>query len=153
MSLRINLRRSTVEYYLEMLAATGLRAARLGISGVVLERPMQVHELPGFETARIAMPRLAVPLFLAQQSQADADIGPAVGVLVFDPAKDDVAIEASVLGFTAARQEIVTLLRNRSRPYRFSNSLPPPVRMTKKYCWSTRPWKSWPWRTRFAPKS
>ena len=30
-------------------------------------------------------------------------------------------------GFTAARQEIVDLLRQRSRPYLFSNSVPPPV--------------------------
>jgi glycine C-acetyltransferase len=30
-------------------------------------------------------------------------------------------------GFTAARREIVDLLRQRSRPYLFSNSLPPPI--------------------------
>ncbi len=30
-------------------------------------------------------------------------------------------------GFTAARQEIVDLLRQRSRPYLFSNSIPPPI--------------------------
>ena len=30
-------------------------------------------------------------------------------------------------GFTAARQEIVDLLRNRSRPYLFSNTVPPPI--------------------------
>jgi glycine C-acetyltransferase len=30
-------------------------------------------------------------------------------------------------GYTAARQEIVDLLRQRSRPYLFSNSLPPPM--------------------------
>jgi glycine C-acetyltransferase len=30
-------------------------------------------------------------------------------------------------GFTAARQEIVDLLRNRSRPYLFSNTLAPPI--------------------------
>jgi glycine C-acetyltransferase len=30
-------------------------------------------------------------------------------------------------GFTAARREIVDLLRQRSRPYIFSNSLPPPI--------------------------
>lgn len=68
MSLRINLRRTTVEHYLEMLAATGLRAARLGISGVVLERPMQVHELPGFEEGLVSVQdagaQLAAPLLL-----------------------------------------------------------------------------------------
>ncbi len=30
-------------------------------------------------------------------------------------------------GFTSARQEIIDLLRNRSRPYLFSNTVPPPV--------------------------
>ncbi|MHC4493191.1 MAG: glycine C-acetyltransferase [Planctomycetota bacterium] len=30
-------------------------------------------------------------------------------------------------GFTASRNEIVDLLRNRSRPYLFSNTLPPPI--------------------------
>lgn len=30
-------------------------------------------------------------------------------------------------GFTSAKQEIVDLLRNRSRPYLFSNTLPPPI--------------------------
>ena len=30
-------------------------------------------------------------------------------------------------GFTAARQEVVDLLRQRSRPYLFSNTLPPPI--------------------------
>ena len=30
-------------------------------------------------------------------------------------------------GYTAGRQELIDLLRNRSRPYLFSNSLPPAV--------------------------
>ena len=30
-------------------------------------------------------------------------------------------------GFTASRKEIVEVLRNRSRPYLFSNTLPPPI--------------------------
>jgi glycine C-acetyltransferase len=30
-------------------------------------------------------------------------------------------------GFTASRNEVVDLLRNRSRPYLFSNTLPPPI--------------------------
>ncbi|NUN47568.1 MAG: glycine C-acetyltransferase [Candidatus Brocadiae bacterium] len=37
------------------------------------------------------------------------------------------ALGGALGGFTAARQEVVTWLRNRSRPYLFSNSLPPPV--------------------------
>ena len=37
------------------------------------------------------------------------------------------ALGGSLGGFTAARQEIVALLRQRSRPYLFSNTLPPAV--------------------------
>ena len=37
-------------------------------------------------------------------------------------------------GFTSGRQEIVDLLRQRSRPYLFSNSLPPPIAATALAC-------------------
>jgi glycine C-acetyltransferase len=37
------------------------------------------------------------------------------------------ALGGAAGGFTAARGEVVELLRNRSRPYLFSNSLPPPI--------------------------
>src|SRR5262249_6817246 len=37
------------------------------------------------------------------------------------------ALGGALGGFTAARSEIVALLRQRSRPYLFSNTLPPPV--------------------------
>jgi glycine C-acetyltransferase len=37
------------------------------------------------------------------------------------------ALGGAVGGFTAARKEVIEFLRQRSRPYLFSNSLPPPV--------------------------
>jgi len=37
------------------------------------------------------------------------------------------ALGGAAGGFTCARQEIVDLLRQRSRPYLFSNALPPPI--------------------------
>ncbi len=37
------------------------------------------------------------------------------------------ALGGAIGGFTAGRREIVELLRQRSRPYLFSNTLPPPV--------------------------
>ncbi len=37
------------------------------------------------------------------------------------------ALGGAVGGFTTARSEVIDLLRQRSRPYLFSNSLPPPV--------------------------
>ena len=37
------------------------------------------------------------------------------------------ALGGAAGGFTASRKEIVEVLRNRSRPYLFSNTLPPPV--------------------------
>ena len=38
-----------------------------------------------------------------------------------------VALGGAAGGFTASRREIVDVLRNRSRPYLFSNTLPPPI--------------------------
>jgi glycine C-acetyltransferase len=37
------------------------------------------------------------------------------------------ALGGAAGGFTASRREVVDLLRNRSRPYLFSNALPPPI--------------------------
>jgi glycine C-acetyltransferase len=37
------------------------------------------------------------------------------------------ALGGALGGFTAGRREVIELLRQRSRPYLFSNSLPPPV--------------------------
>jgi glycine C-acetyltransferase len=39
------------------------------------------------------------------------------------------ALGGSVGGFTCSRREVVDILRQRSRPYLFSNALPPPVAM------------------------
>ncbi len=48
MSLRINLRRTTSENYLERLRAAGLSAHPLGETAVMLARPQRVENLPGF---------------------------------------------------------------------------------------------------------
>lgn len=37
------------------------------------------------------------------------------------------ALGGAAGGYTTSKREIVSLLRQRSRPYLFSNSLPPPV--------------------------
>jgi glycine C-acetyltransferase len=37
------------------------------------------------------------------------------------------ALGGAAGGYTACKREVVDLLRQRSRPYLFSNSLPPPV--------------------------
>ena len=37
------------------------------------------------------------------------------------------ALGGAAGGFTSTRKEIVDVLRNRSRPYLFSNSMPPPI--------------------------
>jgi len=44
------------------------------------------------------------------------------------------ALGGAVGGFTASKKEIVELLRQRSRPYLFSNSLPPAVVMAEMEC-------------------
>jgi len=55
MSLRINRSRTTVDHYLESLSAASVGAERIGASGVVLERPVPVHALPGFEQGLVSV--------------------------------------------------------------------------------------------------
>jgi 16S rRNA (cytosine967-C5)-methyltransferase len=50
MGLRVNRRRTSVDAYLARLADAGIAARKLGDAGVLLERPVAVAELPGFET-------------------------------------------------------------------------------------------------------
>jgi 16S rRNA (cytosine967-C5)-methyltransferase len=49
MCLRVNRRRTSVTAYLARLADAGIAARALGDAGVLLERPVAVAELPGFE--------------------------------------------------------------------------------------------------------
>jgi 16S rRNA (cytosine967-C5)-methyltransferase len=55
MCLRVNARKTTVDAYAARLAEAGLPARRVGTQGLLLERPVAVGELPGFEAGEISV--------------------------------------------------------------------------------------------------
>jgi 16S rRNA (cytosine967-C5)-methyltransferase len=55
MSLRVNLRETTVSDYLEDLQAAGMAAAAMGECGVTLAAPVSVERLPGFLEGRVSV--------------------------------------------------------------------------------------------------
>lgn len=69
MSLRVNLRRSAVLPYLQLLRNAGLNASAAGSSGVTLEQAKPVQALPGFAeglfSVQDAAAQLAAPLLLS----------------------------------------------------------------------------------------
>lgn len=68
MGLRVNVRRTTVDHFMEHLEAAGLAGTRQGGSAVVLERAVPVHHIPGFEQGWVSVQdpgaQLAAPLLL-----------------------------------------------------------------------------------------
>lgn len=79
MTLRVNLRRTTVEAYLAALDAAGLGGRAVGASGIQLAQARPVHQLPGFADGDVsvqdAAAQLAAPL-LMQGLAARPDGGP-----------------------------------------------------------------------------
>ena len=69
MVLRINKRKSTVAQYIRALEAIDIRAFQVGEAGLVLERAVPVHVLPGFADGVVsvqdAAAQLAAPLLLS----------------------------------------------------------------------------------------
>lgn len=55
MTLRVNARRSTVSDYLARLIDAGITARPLGPDGLVLERPLPVAQLPGFDQGLVSV--------------------------------------------------------------------------------------------------
>jgi 16S rRNA (cytosine967-C5)-methyltransferase len=55
MTLRVNQRRNTVSEYQALLRAAGIAARPLGASGLVLERPVPVAQLPGFRDGLVSV--------------------------------------------------------------------------------------------------
>jgi len=74
MTLRVNLRRTTPERYLQTLKIAGLSAAAVGHSGVILERAIAVQELPGFAEGLVSVQdsaaQLAAPMLLSGLTSA-----------------------------------------------------------------------------------
>ena len=55
MTLRVNLRRGSVEDYAAVLDAAGLAARRTGVAALTLERAIPVARLPGFADGRVSV--------------------------------------------------------------------------------------------------
>jgi 16S rRNA (cytosine967-C5)-methyltransferase len=55
MSLRVNLRRTTVSAYLARLASAGIAARQIGQTALLLERPLPVDRLPGFRAGDVSV--------------------------------------------------------------------------------------------------
>ena len=55
MTLRVNMRRASVEGYLEKLAQADTRARAIGGAAVLLERPCRVDALPGFAEGEVSV--------------------------------------------------------------------------------------------------
>jgi 16S rRNA (cytosine967-C5)-methyltransferase len=55
MGLRVNRRKTSVEEYLARLSAAGTAARGVGASGLLLERPIAVGELPGFDAGEVSV--------------------------------------------------------------------------------------------------
>ena len=55
LTLRVNRRRTSVEAYLERVAAAGIAAQALGESAVLFDRPMPVERIPGFTEGEVSV--------------------------------------------------------------------------------------------------
>lgn len=55
MTLRVNRRRASIEAYLDLLQEAGVPASRTGPEGLMLERPVPVTRLPGFQEGLVSV--------------------------------------------------------------------------------------------------
>lgn len=73
MTLRVNLRKTTVADYLATLQAAGIQAHAVGAGGVQLAAPLPVHQIPGFTQGLASVQdtaaQMAAPLLLAGLAQ------------------------------------------------------------------------------------
>jgi len=83
MTLRVNLRRCSVEHYLEKLKAAEMPARRLGGAAVLIERPCRIDALPGFCEGEVSVQdqgaQLAAPLLDVQPGMRVLDACAAPG--------------------------------------------------------------------------
>ena len=76
MTLRVNVRRASVQSYLEKLARADLHARALGGAAVLLERPCRIDALPGFAEGDVSVQDKG-----AQAAAALLDVRPGMRVL------------------------------------------------------------------------
>ena len=55
MALRVNRRRTGVEEYAKRLAEQGVAARRVGVDGLLLERPLPIERVPGFAAGEVSV--------------------------------------------------------------------------------------------------
>lgn len=69
MTLRVNVRKSTPQEYMQVLADAGIAARPTGVHAVVLEKPLAVHRIPGFAQGEVSVQdaagQMAAPMLLA----------------------------------------------------------------------------------------
>jgi len=74
MTLRVNVRRTSRDGYLQMLTAQNIAATPIGEHGVILAQPRGVHDIPGFDQGLVsvqdAAAQLAAPLLLREMATA-----------------------------------------------------------------------------------
>ena len=87
MTLRVNARQADAAQQLAVLALAGIAASRVGEHGLVLQRPLPVHAVPGFEEGAVsvqdAAAQLAAPLLL-RGLQAGEGARPAAPLRILD---------------------------------------------------------------------
>jgi len=68
MTLRVNVRRATVDRYREQLAQSDIESSAIGLSGLKLARPVPVQQIPGFaqgdSSVQDSAAQMAAPLLL-----------------------------------------------------------------------------------------
>lgn len=83
LTLRVNLRRTTVAAFLERLSAAGMTGRQIGPVAVRLDRARPVHEIPGFAEGWVsvqdAAAQLAAPLLAAESGMRVLDACAAPG--------------------------------------------------------------------------
>ena len=102
LTLRVNVRKTTVGAYLQTLAAGGMVATQIGPVAIRLERPVPVAQIPGFSEGLVsvqdAAAQLAVPLLDVQDGMRVLDAcaapGGKTGHILESAAVDLLALDA-----------------------------------------------------------
>ncbi len=112
LTLRVNLRRSSVAAYLQKLADGGIAARALGAAAIMLEQPLPVDKLPGF-----AQGEASVQDYGAQFAAALLDVRDGMRVLdacCAPGGKTGHILESAAVALTAVDEDAVRISRTRS---------------------------------------
>jgi 16S rRNA (cytosine967-C5)-methyltransferase len=116
MSLRINRRRTSVAAYRARLVEAGIAARAIGADGLLLERPVAVGELPGFEGGEVSVQdagaQRAAPCLDLQRGQRVLDACAAPGGKTAHILE---AAEVELIALDSDAQRLARLARNLER--------------------------------------